>query len=112
MSFKQHPFYYMNIFIEADHFTTYGLSMTIGYALAKKINSSEQNNLHRLSLSTINDHWEHEIIHLSIEYDLATEQHPNMPRCGINYNRLVNGKNVIQTSTWGGNWGFQFAYRF
>jgi hypothetical protein len=89
------------IYSKADHMIL-GFSGTIGYSFtyqgpqAWKTDQLLSWQKPRLSA------WSMHTIHLELDYDLATYSNPYAPSIGVAYNKAVAGKDVFDTSLWGG----------
>ncbi len=58
------------------------------------------------------DEWYMNVFHFLLEYDWANEDNPYGPRIGVEINHIINGKNIFNTSTYGGYIGIDAEWRY
>ena len=96
---------------KADHLIL-GFSGTLAYSFTYQgpqiwnFNQLMPDQLQRLAA------WSMHVIHVELDYDLATYSNPYAPSIGIAYNKAVAGTNVFDTSLWGGIAEFTMLFTF
>lgn len=95
------PAWVVGVYSKADH-VILGFSVTLGYSFTHQ--GAQTWNVHNLASFQLPrlDPWSMHTIHLELDYDLATYSNPCAPSIGVAYNKAVAGKNVFDTSLWGG----------
>jgi len=113
--FRQ-PFLTINPYIKADHVAG-GLSISFGFVYAESLKSTYiPVDSETYGIGTLNQHtqteWQTGNIHCMIEYDCATQHHPELPYLQLIYTQPVYGQDVAKTHLYGGTFGIVFKYTF
>lgn len=106
----QNAAWVIGLFTKADHIIL-GFSCTLGYSFTYKGPQFVKTNGPIINGSRYYP-WSMHTIHLELDYDLATYSNPYAPRVGVAYNKAVGGKNVYDTSLWGGLAEFTILFTF
>jgi len=92
-------------YIKADHVIS-GFSCLLGYSYNRHIRSHLTTNAIRLPGFSMQN------LHIMLEYDFATSQHPYAPILSFTYNTTFRGNNVFLTSMLGGNATIHIAWNY
>ena len=103
-------------YIKADHVAG-GLSVSFGFVYAQAFKSTYiPVDIETYSIGQLNAHthttWTTGNIHCMIEYDCATQHHPELPYIQLIYTQPVYGQHVAKTHLYGGTLGIIFKYTF
>lgn len=110
-SLKKSPAWDAGVYAKADHMLV-GFSLTLGYSFIRQ----ETDHLHKLCALPFPESrfnmWNMHSIHVLLDYDFATYTNPYAPDISIAYNRVVAGRNVYDTSMWGGAVEVSLLFKF
>jgi len=116
-SLKQHPFFYGNIYVEADHFAA-GLSITAGYSYTKQQKTVITTN-NKTVFNDVNNKlqdrfagWSLGTMHIECEYDFATEKNRNAPIVKFAFVQPLHGRNTFKTAAKLFSCCLQFSQKF
>lgn len=114
-------------YLTADHFVC-GLSMLLGFTIAKKLPSNFRTGLCLCDGSIVNPplnqsafcidcdpiygSWTMETFHVLFEYDFGHWYPRYTPRIGLFYNSAVGGKKIFDTGMLGGSFGIDIGWYF
>lgn len=105
------------LYIKADHVVG-GLSLLLGYAYDQKNRDYiiySDNNLFNYNIANTDkelDGWNMHTFQFLLDYDFNTLNQKIGPRVGLFYNNIISGKNIFNTSVFGGNLGVDISYTF
>lgn len=105
------PAWVAGVYSKADHIIL-GLSGTVGYSFTHQ-GSQQKHIVPALSVQRQQyAAWGMHTLHIALDYDLATYSNPHAPSIGVAYNQVLAGKNVWNTSLWGGIAEFSLLFTF
>lgn len=105
------PAWVAGVYSKADH-VLLGFSVTLGYSFTHQGSQTWHiNQLASFQHQRLTS-WSMHTIHLELDYDLATYSNPYAPSIGVAYNKAVAGKNIFDTSLWGGVAEFTILFTF
>ena len=114
---KQYPFFYGNIYIEADHIEA-GLSVLVGYSYAHQqktiVTSVDEQTFprHINNSQSRFQEWSVGTLLFEIEYDFATEKNRKAPAIKASLYQPVHGKRTFKSRTETLSCCLQFSHQF
>jgi hypothetical protein len=114
---KKKPFIHCGLYALAEDVFK-GLSLKVGYnyTLNQKTFVKPYNTklfpTHIVNENSVLNGWEMSSIHFELEWNSATEEHPQTPTIKLYYTKPLKGLNIFKTPIWGAGYGLHFCYEF
>jgi hypothetical protein len=108
---KKSPAWVAGIYTKADHMFV-GFSATLGYSFIRQEIDRIRSTCNIIFPSSRLQMWNMHIINFLLDYDFATYSNPYAPDVSVAYNKILAGKNVYDTSLWGGALELTLLFKF